>query len=98
MKRILPMTFLTLQGTQYLSHGVAPVKALVIGKFILIGEAIKVGERSSGPTLLHRITWKTLAFLLMLRVFTIIEEIVVGWVHGQGVGHDKFRALLVGRA
>lgn len=75
------------QGTQYLPYGVALVKALVIGKFLLIGEAIKVGDRGSGLTLLHRIAFKTLAFLLMLIIFTILEEIVVGWVHGQTLGH-----------
>jgi len=74
------------QGMMYLPYGVALIKALVIGKFILIGEAIKVGERSPGPTL-HRIAWKTSAFLLMLIVFMILEEIIVGWVHGHSTGH-----------
>lgn len=74
-------------GTRYLPYGVALVKALVIGKFLLIGEAIKVGDRAHGPTLLHRIVGKTIAFVLLLIVFTILEEIIVGWFHGQGISH-----------
>lgn len=73
------------QGQSYLHFGVALVKALVIGKFILIGEAIKVGDRGpKGPTLAHRIVWKTFAFLVMLIIFHVLEEIIVGWVHGKG--------------
>jgi len=71
------------QGTSFLPYGVALVKALVIGKFILIGDAIKFGTRSLGPTLLHRILQRTLAMLLILIVFTAIEEWLVGLHHGQ---------------
>lgn len=58
-------------------------KALIIGKFILIGEAVKVGSRVSANTLLHRIAWKSLLFLLMLIALTAVEELVVGWIHGE---------------
>lgn len=70
-------------GIHYVPVSIALIKALVIGKFILIGEAIKVGSRGSGPTLIHRIAWKSLAFLMLLIVFNIIEEIVVGWFHDR---------------
>lgn len=69
-----------------LHYGTAAVKALVIGKFILIGEVINVGARGPVSVLLHRIGWKTLAFLVMLMVFTILEEVIVGWAHGHTVG------------
>lgn len=69
-----------------LPFGLAAIKALVIGKFILIGQMVKVGERGPGRYLAHQIAWKSLAFLVMLIVFDVLEEIVVGWVHRQGTG------------
>lgn len=71
-----------------IQHGAALIKALVIGKFLLIGEAIRVGDRREGPTLVHRIVWKSLAFLLMLIVFNLLEEIVVGLFHTQSVAES----------
>jgi hypothetical protein len=60
----------------------ALVKALVLGKFILIGHALSVGSRGDAFPLLHRIAWKSLAMLLVLLVFTALEELIVGWIHG----------------
>lgn len=73
------------QDSDFLNFGAAVIKALVLGKFILIGAAMKTGERVSGPTLTHRIFIKSVSFLLLLIVFTILEEIVVGLFHSQGV-------------
>lgn len=72
--------------TVMLPYGTAIVKALVIGKFILIGEALKIGHRAHAPSLLHRIAWRSFLFLLMLVVLNVIEEVVIGWVHGRSMG------------
>jgi len=66
--------------------GAAIVKALVIGKFILIGELFKPGSRVEAPTVLRRIAWRTLGMLVVLVILKILEEIVVGAVHGLSVG------------
>ena len=63
----------------------ALVKALVLGKFILIGDALSVGSWAQHHPLLHRVAWKSLALLLLLVVFTLLEELVVGWFHGDSV-------------
>lgn len=65
--------------------GAALVKALVIGKFILIGELVKPGTRVEAPTLLHRVAWRTLGMLVVLIVLKIVEELIIGAVHGQGI-------------
>ena len=66
--------------------GVAIVKAMVLAKFMLIGFAVKFGEGNSTAPLI----WPTLkmasAFLGLLIVMTIIEEILVGLFHHQSVG------------
>jgi hypothetical protein len=66
--------------------GAALFKALVIGKFILIGELFKPGSRVSAPTLLHRVAWRTIGMLLVLILFKLIEELLVAAVHGQSIG------------
>ena len=61
----------------------ALVKALVMGKFILIGDALSVGRRANAHPLFHRIAWKTLAMLPLLVVFKLLEELIVGWFHDR---------------
>lgn len=73
-------------GIEYLPYGLALVKALVLGKFILIGDVISVGSRADHHPLLHRIAWKSLAFLLALMVFVALEELIVGWFHDRTAG------------
>lgn len=66
-----------------LTLGVAAVKALVLGKFILIGEVFKPGTRLDAPTVLHRVAWRTLGMLIVLAIFKVLEELIVGLVHGK---------------
>lgn len=69
-----------------LSWTAALVKALVLGKFILIGDVLSVGKRADRHPLVHRVLWKCAGLLLLLIVFKLIEELVVGWIHGQTMG------------
>lgn len=70
-------------GLPLLPLGTALVKALVLGKFVLIGEAARVGDRARTGTVLGRVLWKSVAFLVFLVVLTILEELLVGWFHGR---------------
>ena len=74
---------LSADNVQLLPIGTAVVKALILGKFMLIGKAIKVGARIEPGGLLYKIIWKSLVMLLFLLVLTAIEELIVGLVHGQ---------------
>jgi hypothetical protein len=65
--------------------GIAIVKAAVLAKFMLIGHAMKIGERYSSRPLIWPTLHKALAFLVLLIVLTIIEEVVVGLFHHQTV-------------
>ena len=67
------------------TFGTTLIQALIMGKFIVIGKAIKVGERRSPDLLLHRIIWKSIAMLVVLVVFKLIEELIRGLVHGHSV-------------
>lgn len=72
------------RGAGVFSLATAAVKALILGKFILIGEAVGVGDRTRAPRLAGAILAKSLKFLLLLIVLTVIEELIVGRVHGVG--------------
>jgi hypothetical protein len=71
------------EGVSYLPYGVAVIKALILGKFILIGHAVGLGDRYQLRRRLYVIIHKSLLFLVMLLVLSIVEEVVVGLVHGQ---------------
>lgn len=72
-------------GQHVVPFGTALVKALVLGKFLLIGEAAGVGTRLSAGTLRQRIAIRTLLLAALLVALTIAEEAVVGLVHKQPV-------------
>jgi hypothetical protein len=52
---------------------------------MLVGRAMKIGERHGDQPLIWPMLHKTVAFLLLLIVLTILEEVVVGLLHQQPV-------------
>ena len=84
-------------GMHYLPLGFAVAKALILGKFVLLGESAGVGSRVSSPTLLHRIAYRTILLLVLLIALTVAEELLVGWIHGhtlaQTVSELQVRSL-----
>lgn len=73
-------------GEHYLPLGLAASKALILGKFVLLGEAAGIGTRFVARTLLRRILRNSLLFLVLLVLLTIVEEIIVGLAHGLSFG------------
>jgi hypothetical protein len=73
-------------GIEFAPFGIAIVKALVLGKFVLLLHALKIGEGKGGPGVLFAdILKKSVLFLIFLIALTVIEEIVVGFIHGRTV-------------
>ena len=71
-------------GVSFTPWGIAIVKALVLAKFMLIGRAM-IGERFNDRPLIWPTLHKSFAFLILLIVLTVIEEVVVGLFHQQSV-------------
>ena len=71
-------------GVSFVPWGIAIVKALVLAKFMLIGRAM-IGERFNDRPLIWPTLHKSFAFLVLLIVLTVIEEVVVGLFHQQSV-------------
>jgi hypothetical protein len=65
--------------------GIAAVNALVMGKVILIGQALHAGERLSEKRLIQSVLYKSAVFALLLVCFDIIEEVIVGVIHGKSL-------------
>jgi hypothetical protein len=82
---VMKTAVLHTQGIEFTPWGIAIVKAVVLAKFMLVGEAVKIGGRTiTGPLI-----WPTLrrafGLLVLLIIMTIIEEAVVGLSHHRSI-------------
>jgi hypothetical protein len=73
------------QGIAFSPWGIAIVKAAVLAKFMLIGNAMKIGERHTNSPLIWPTLHKAIAFLVLLIIMTLIEEAVVGLFHHRSI-------------
>jgi GYF domain 2 len=74
------------EGIAYAPFGFAIVKALILGKFVLLLHALKIGERKGGAGVLFvDILKKSVLFLVFLIALTVIEEIIAGYFHGRAI-------------
>jgi hypothetical protein len=73
-------------GQHYVPLGVAAVKALILGKFVLIGEMAGVGSRLGSGGFLPRVVRRSLFLLVVLVALTAVEEFVVALFHGRTAG------------
>jgi len=71
------------QGVHWLPWGFALIKAVVLAKFIMIGRALHIGEGHRSKPLIWQIIHKSIAFLILVAGFTVIEEAIVGFIHGR---------------
>lgn len=72
------------QGVAFTPYGLAAIKALILGKFILIGHGLKLGERGDRGRVAVMVIRQSLRFLLLLVVLTGIEELIAGLIHHRG--------------
>jgi hypothetical protein len=82
---IYKMTILGEVGVSYLPFGLPAIKALILGKFILLGQAMKLGDRLGRLRVVSVIAHKAVLYLILIVVLTTVEEMVVGIVHGRTV-------------
>ena len=65
--------------------GLAAINALVLGKVILIAQDLHIGERFSEKHIVATALFKSAAFALLLVCFYVLEEVIVGVMHGKSV-------------
>ena len=73
------------EGIAFTPWGIAIVKAVVLGKFVMLGNIMHVGGRDISGPLIWPTLRKALAVLVLLIVLTIIEEAVVALFHGRSI-------------
>jgi hypothetical protein len=73
------------QGIEFTPWGIAVVKAAVLAKFMLLGKAMKIGERNTTSPLIWPTLQMAVAFLVLLIIMTVIEEAVVDLFHHQTI-------------
>lgn len=70
-------------STHYLPYGYCFIRALIMAKLIMIGEALKLGERFPKAPLIIPVLYKTIVFCIFLLVFHIIEQLTIGYIKGE---------------
>ena len=73
------------QGIAFTPWGIAIVKAVVLAKFMLLGNAMKLGKHTATSPLIWPTLHKAFALLVLLMIMTTIEEAVVGLFHHQSM-------------
>ena len=72
-------------GVDFIPWGIAIVKAVVLGKFVMLGNLVHLGGRNTTRPLIWPTLRMAFAFLVLLVVLTSIEEAVVGLFHGRSI-------------
>ena len=70
-------------GVSALSLGMAAGKALILGKFLLLGESAGIGRRFRAKTLWVAILRQAVFMWVLLIVLSAVEEFLVGLAHGH---------------
>ncbi len=77
----LKAAILQAQGIAFAPFGFAAVKALICAKFMSIGSALHLGDRYKKAALIWPILHRSFAFFVLLLVLTVLEEVIVGYLH-----------------
>jgi len=73
------------QGVSFAPFGIAAIKALICAKFMSVGHAIHLGERHKKEALIWPTLRRSFAFLVLLLVLNVLEEVILGYIHHRGV-------------
>lgn len=74
------------EGVPLMPIGFAAIKALILAKFLLVGEALHLGERFERHPLIVPLVWRSVLFLLLLLALSALEVVVAGLLHGEQLG------------
>lgn len=72
-------------GSAYLHYGIALIEALVIAKVILIGRMFGFSRHFEDRPLIVPVLYKALLFGVLVLLFGIVERVVEGWFHKEGL-------------
>jgi hypothetical protein len=65
----------------YTDYGISVIKALVLGKVVLIAESLHVGRRFENKPLIFSVIYNSIVFTVCVLLFNTAEVIVDGFIH-----------------
>ncbi len=83
-------------GVTYVHFGFALIEALIIAKVILIGRAFGLGRRFEHKPLAWSVIHKSLVFGMLVLLFGILERVVEGLLHREGMAGILQRIAAIG--
>jgi hypothetical protein len=88
-------------GIPFVAHGLALINALAMAKVLLLAKDLHFAERFKGFPLIYPTIFKSGSFAAVLGIFKVIEEAVIGLIHGRpvlesisGVGGGTIKGML----
>lgn len=72
-------------GVTYLHYGFALIEALIIAKVVLIGKIFAFSRRFEDKPLIVPVLYKSFLFGILVLLFGVVEHLVEGWFHKQGL-------------
>ena len=70
----------------YVRMGYVAVEAMVLAKVIMIGNWLRLGEKTRRGPLIFATLARTVAFTLFALVFAVLEHVVIGLFDGKALG------------
>jgi hypothetical protein len=83
-------------GISYEHWGAGLIKAAIIAKVILVGQAMKVGRRIENHPLIISVLVKAVLYGLLVAVFNVLERVIEGLIHGSGWQAIAHRVVMNG--
>jgi hypothetical protein len=77
----------------YTNYWVAVIEALVLAKVVMIGDVLRLGRRLEDRPLIYTTLLKTVVFTIFVGAFTLVERVIKGLWHGQGIA-EQFNKFL----
>jgi len=71
------------ESIHWVPWGFAAIKSALAAKFILIGRALHIGEGHRTKPLIWQTLHKSIGFLIVVAGLTVVEEAIVGLIHGR---------------
>jgi hypothetical protein len=69
----------------YMNYGFSLIKALILAKVIMIGSLFHLGGKYQDKPLIYPVLYNTIVFTIWVAVFFVLEDMVVGLLHGKGL-------------
>lgn len=69
----------------YLNYGASIIEALVLGKVIMIGNVLRLGQRFQESPLIFPTIFMAFVFSVWVALYKVIEQTVIGLLHGKGL-------------